>query len=241
MKLLKGISLFVFYPMLLLTLGFYAGVRGAQYFQQDRPEGASVPGGTRMNAIQAPAGQTYGAAESTPAAGEGSVGGASSDAGEGDEEAAEVLFSAETLCVDTEYVVEEADILNHTVVELAQRLPGKYVGMNREQFVQAMSTYSMAPPLSELQRGFVGLEVQAFSRERVVVRMNYKFLQPSGSFYLAVYDNEVVVYLEDRETVYIETGIELDSLPAQLQREIMGMLWVEDEETLYDILQNYSS
>lgn len=104
-----------------------------------------------------------------------------------------------------------------------------------------MDLYEAFPPLSEMERGFVNLEVLSFSRERVVVQMNYKYVQPSESFYLAVYDNEVIVYLEDRKTVYIETEIELDSLPEQIQHNIIQMMWIENEEKLYDFLENYSS
>ena len=143
--------------------------------------------------------------------------------------------------MDTDYVLEETDILQHTVVETTWRLPDKYVGMNREQFLQAMEVYAAFPPLSELERGFVGLEVLSFSRERVVVQMNYKYIQPSSSFYLAAYDNKIIVYLEDRKTVYIETGIPLDSLPVKLQQSIIDMMWIENEEKLYDFLENYSS
>jgi len=87
----------------------------------------------------------------------------------------------------------------------------------------------------------VGLEVLSFSREKVMVRMDYRYVQPSASFYLAVSDNEVVVYLEDRSTVYINTGISLEELPEQIQLQIMDMLFVPDEETLYDFLETYSS
>ena len=69
-------------------------------------------------------------------------------------------------------MLEETDILHHTVVETTQRLPDKYVGMNREEFLQAMDLYEAFPPLSEMERGFVNLEVLSFSRERVVVQMN---------------------------------------------------------------------
>lgn len=54
-------------------------------------------------------------------------------------------------------------------------------------------------------------------------------------------DKEVVVYLEDRSTVYINTGISLEELPEQIQLQIMDMLFVPDEETLYDFLETYSS
>ena len=156
-------------------------------------------------------------------------------------ESLEVLSEGETLCVDTEYVLEETDILRHTAVETSWRLPDKYVGMNREQFLEAMDRYAAFPPLSEQERGFVGLEVKSFSRERVVVQMNYRYVQPSLSFYLVAYDNEVLVYLDDLETVYIETHIRLDSLPEELQKKIIYKMWLEDEEALYDFLENYSS
>ena len=63
-----------------------------------------------------------------------------------------------------------------------------------------------------------------------MVRMDYRYLQPSDGFYLAVCDNEVVVYLEDRSTIYINTGIALDSLPEKIQMQIMDMLSIPDEK-----------
>ena len=56
-----------------------------------------------------------------------------------------------------------------------------------------------------------------------------------------LFRSEVIVYLEDRKTVYIETEIELDSLPEQIQHNIIQMMWIENEEKLYDFLENYSS
>ena len=50
-----------------------------------------------------------------------------------------------------------------------------------------------------------------------------------------------MVYLEDRSTIYINTGIALDSLPEKIQMQIMDMLSIPDEETLYDFLETYSS
>lgn len=152
-----------------------------------------------------------------------------------------VTMSEETLCADTEYVLKETDILRNTSVETSWQIPHKYIGMTRERFLETMNLYAEHPPLSELERGFVGLEVLSFSREKVVVRMDYRYLQPSDGFYLAVRDNEVVVYLEDRSTIYINTGIALDSLPEKIQMQVMDMLSIPDEKTLYDFLETYSS
>lgn len=239
MKFVKGISLFFVYPVVMLVIGYYAGVKTTHFF---------YPGGQTERLYYAPSG------EENPA-GDGNEAGQPENALQSMEECLDyekaedtdltaytaVSNDGETLCVETEYVVEEKDLDDDTVVETSWRLPMKYVGMNREQFLEAMEEYEAFPPLSEMERGFVSLEVLSFSRDRVVVQMNYRFLAPTSSFYLAVYDNEVVVYLEDKETVYIETEIPLEQLPEELQQEIIDMMWMPDEEALYDFLETYSS
>ena len=71
--------------------------------------------------------------------------------------------------------------------------------------------------------------------------MNYRVVLPTDSFYIAIYDNEVVVLLDDRETVYIETDIKLDKLPEEEQEKIINMMFIEDEAGLYDFLEAHSS
>lgn len=243
MKVVKGIGLFLIYPLMMLIIGFYAGVQTTNflvshgYLHAGEPYGQLLEGQPSRkdeapesllqdNIIVLPEDYPdYGTAENS----------------DGISDVKEAAAVPETLCVDTEYVLEETNVLDKTVVKTVGRLPDKYVGMNRERFLDAMEIYEMAPPLSEQERGFVSLEVLSFSRERVVVRMNYRYLQPSASFYLAAYNNEVWVYLEDRETVFIETEIRLDSLPEDLQGQIIQMMWVESEEELYNFLESYSS
>lgn len=266
MKVVKGIGLFVVYPLFMLVLGFYGGVRlSAGFYPGARGQGsllapwvrtapedfsAYAEGGDEPDVFGEDGTaqtQTAGGVSQSPAEEEDDFPfGLSPEADGrmdkiGEDASREVSASSETLSVDTKYVLEETDVLTHSVVETTWRLPGKYVGMNREQFLEAMEIYEAFPPLSEMERGFVSLEVLSFSRERVVVRMNYRFVQPSASFYLAVYNNNVVVYLEDKETVFIETDIRLDTLPEELQQNIMRMMWIEDQEKLYDFLENYSS
>lgn len=233
MKFVKSISLFFIYPVVVFGIGFFAGVQCMHFFYPGESDGqiireesmskSGAEGRENVNDVKTEPTETV-EKESAPA-----------------EIVAEVSASMETLSVDTEYVLKEADIVNETVVETSGRLPDKYIGLNREQFLEAMELYQAYPPLSEMERGFVNLEVLSFSRERVVVQMNYQYIQPSASFYLAVCDNEVVVYLEDMETIYINTGIALDSLPEDIQQQIIQMLWIEDEESLYNFLESYSS
>lgn len=215
MKFVKGISLFFIYPLVMFGIGFYAGVECMHFF---------YPGSNPVRETQELPEENW-----------------PEQIADNQTAIVDVAASHETLSVDTEYVLEETDIASHSVVETILTIPQQYVGLNREQFLECMEQYEMYPPLSELERGFISLEVLSFARERVVIQMNYQYVQPSNSFYLAVHDNEVVVYLEDKETIYINTGILLEDLPEEVQLEIIQMLWMEDEETLYHFLENYSS
>lgn len=246
MKFVKAISFFVIYPAVMLGIGFLAGVETAHFFY---PGDQSFPMKEQTDEKWLIAGEKQTEREGTSRIHEEvkfddpENGAAGTDKSDGSkvENFREVSSSSETLCADTKYILEETDMLSGTVVETVWKLPNKYIGMNREEFIEAMDVYETFPPLSEMERGFVNLEVLSFSRERVVVQMNYQYVQPSTSFYLAVRDNEVVVYLEDMETVYINTGIKLETLPETVQMQIIQMLWIADEEELYDFLETYSS
>lgn len=227
MKVVKGISIF-FLCIALLGLGFFLGVKTMNFFypgDQGKENINTEQESDRKNSneLTAPVSEVLDA--ETIAYGE----------------ARAVASVKETLCVDTEYVVMEMDVLNDTMEQSTFQLPAKYIGMDREQFIEAMDIYESNPPLEELERGFVHLEVLSFSREKVVVQMNYKFVQPSASFYLAAFDGRVVVYLEDKSTMYIQTDIMLDTLPDEMQKDIIGMMFISNEEELYDFLEGFSS
>ena len=60
-------------------------------------------------------------------------------------------------------------------------------------------------------------------------------------FYVLAKDNKLVVYYEDLETIYLSTDIDMDSLPKQVQLEILKKKYFESEEELYNFLESYSS
>ena len=152
-----------------------------------------------------------------------------------------VSSNSERLDADTVYVTIERNMDTGEEVENIGRLPEMYMGMNREQFVQSMEDYEASPPLSELERGFVSLEVQSFAEARVEVLMNYSYVKPGKSFYIVVYDGLVTVLLEDKETIYLQTGMKVPDLPEYMQQELIQGMFVPDEESLYDFLENYTS
>lgn len=149
----------------------------------------------------------------------------------------------EAVTCDTFFSVEEYDMLTETSVLRDEPVPGKYLGMEREEFLQAMEAYEMSPPLSEQERGFVSLEVLSFSSDRISVRKNYRMetVEPEPLFFLVCEDNYITVYEEDMRTVFLYTDISVEELPFDVQEEIMQKKPVSGEGALYHFLESYSS
>lgn len=233
MKFVKGISLYFLYPLTLFCLGVYAGVQMRDFFypgqqpQQFRQEQQSdtLPSSEPPETQELPSAQQADVQEqeSAPPA------------------AMETVRKEEVLTADTDYVLREVDVRKGTSVETVWGVPERYMGMDRETFIAAMENYAASPPLQELERGFTGVDVVSFSASRVVVEVHYAYVEPSEGFYLGVNKNYIVVYLDDMETVYLNTDILLESLPERIQQQIIGYMYMEDEEALYHFLESYSS
>lgn len=234
MKLVKRISLFMALSTVMLGLGGWGALKAEQFFYPNRyhrsaegveksPLSTYVPPLSDMKASMDKSGE---------------------EKREDEEEQEQVIETAvanePVVTADTAYLVETVDLNRGTVTETQESVPVMYIGLNREELLEAISAYDKNPPLTELEKGFETIELTSFSKDRVAVCKYYKEKEPEG-FYLMVADHFIVVYEEDRSTLYMNTDILLDLLPDPLQREIMEGKYVAGEEELYLFLESYSS
>lgn len=211
MKVIKSIGLFFLYPLTMYLLGGVSFLLMNHYFYS--PKQAEIE----------PLPQQL-VTEGIPAPAEEMI-----------------VEDRQILTSDTQYVIIETDLRDGSSVETTWEVPEKYLGMDRDSFLEAMQEYEQSPPLEEQTRGFVSVEVRSFSRQKVVIRKNYFFEEADRHFYLTVHNNYIVVMCEDMQTVYMNTSISLSQLPERLQAEVLLNKYVETEKELYDFLETYSS
>ena len=224
MKLIRRISLFLILSGIMLGLGGYTALKAEQFFYPNRYQTKETPNYVLQHA---------------PVDG---------DIQEQVIEAA--VGEIPVVTADTMYLIEEVDLTDGTVHEKEESMPVMYIGLDRESLLDELKSYDLSPPLSELERGFETIELTAFSKDRVVVCKYYKLdkdkddeqeqdLQPG--FYLMVADHLIVVYREDKKTLYMSTDILLEGLNDALQAEIIQGKYLETEEEVYNFLESYSS
>ncbi|HKM21747.1 MAG TPA: hypothetical protein VJZ01_06875 [Lachnospiraceae bacterium] len=141
----------------------------------------------------------------------------------------------------TEYIVEEYDLNQYTLMEKTEEIPFEYIGLTREELIGVIEDYCNYPTEEDLNAGFESLKLVSFSEEKVIVRKSFRPIELPESFYLVVENHYVSVYCDDKKTIYMYTGIALDSLPEDIQKEVLAMKYIASIEELYGFLETYSS
>lgn len=148
------------------------------------------------------------------------------------------------ISADTSFVVIKVNMDDQSESAEEIPVPTYYMGMDREKFEKQIENFDRSPSLQELQKGFQGSEIRSFSGSRVELCKFYQEKKEENTefYYLAIRDSKVIVYRSDGQTVYMETDISADDLPAEILQELLTQKRVVNaEEDLYDFLESYSS
>lgn len=60
-------------------------------------------------------------------------------------------------------------------------------------------------------------------------------------YYLMEQDGSVIIYEQDKKTVYAETAISVELIPERLRVQLKDGIAIDTEQELYEFLENYSS
>ncbi|MCM1538274.1 MAG: hypothetical protein NC254_07750 [bacterium] len=141
----------------------------------------------------------------------------------------------------TVYEIEEYDRRTQEAALVVERIPAQYIGMDRQELESALAVYLESPSLRDVERGLKEIRLVSFSPERITVRKSYDPEPDHDYYYLTEERGYVVVYYRNMRTLFCETGIAMEELPARLQQEIRHIKTMETEEELYGFLESYSS
>ncbi len=145
------------------------------------------------------------------------------------------------MTANTQYIVQSYNTITGETLEEEAVSPDKFMGLSREKLVQEIDEYNRNPSLSDLELGFLHMELISFSSGKVVVRKSFEPEQEEKGFFLLNENHYVVVYDHQLSQVYMSTDILVEELPENLQNEILNMKFIEDEGELYNFLESYSS
>lgn len=154
-------------------------------------------------------------------------------------EAVPALEQEHRLTCDTAFVVRCVNLSTRECTEQYERLPEKYTGLNREDFVRCIADAMASQPLSEREKGLCSMEVISFSPQKIVLQKCYDKKTVSSSYFLAVIQNRVIVYEQDRSTIFLETNQDARLLPDGVRTALLQGQVIESREALEKFLVSY--
>ena len=147
-----------------------------------------------------------------------------------------VLTTADTVCI-----YENIDKKDGSMSVEVGKLPAKYIGLSREALEKLLAEDSLAPTLTEKQKGFKSQHLELFSAEKIKVLRIYDTTQGTTGFYMMEVDGEVCVFEHDKTTLYFRTGLKVEDLPADVRYELKEGKFMDSELQVYHFIESYSS
>ncbi len=159
------------------------------------------------------------------------------------EETGEVDLSVSTkqnvTTCDTVYEVET--YIGNSYVHSVEAIPFSFTGLSREELQKEIDRYELSPSFADKQNGFESIELLSFHPDKITVKKTYREEQEKIIYYIKAVNHELIVYRSDQEEAYMPTDLTLETLPEEVQQEIINTKCFNDIREVYDFLESYSS
>jgi hypothetical protein len=142
---------------------------------------------------------------------------------------------------DTICIYEDIDQKDGSMTITEDKLPAKYIGLKREEFEVLLADDSKVYTLDDHEKGFKSQHLELFSSEQVKILRIYDSTPKFTGYYIMEVDGEIVVYEGDKETLYFRTGLNPDSLPENIRRQVKSGKFMDTELQVYHFIESYSS
>lgn len=142
---------------------------------------------------------------------------------------------------DTVYRLEIYDTFTQRLDVQEGEMPPGFLGMTREELSNYWENYINNLPIQEFEKGLLSCELTAFSANQVTVRKTYDGSGMKYRYYMVLEQGCITVYYSDKKTIYENTDILEEDLPKNEVEKLKKGVYIEDEKSLYSILESYTS
>lgn len=153
----------------------------------------------------------------------------------------DVNLNQNLIVQDTTVIIESYDADGDLISREVTNPDAELIGKDRLDMMVYANEYKSKAGEEERMNGLERMVVQAFSSDSVTLVKYYGEPIDEPGYWIAVRDNIVIVYTEDRSEIYEFTNIQLWQLPQEVQYDLVDGIYVNNERELFDFLQTYSS
>lgn len=150
---------------------------------------------------------------------------------------------------NTKYTLETYYSDKDETVTESLNIPVELIGLDRNQVIDFIESNTSF--FEETDKRILNVMLLSFSDKEVVIRRNvekaeeattkYNYSAEVSKYYVVLEENGVVVYKEDKTTVYMETGITENEMDEAMVAELKYGVAIKNISELYRFLESITS
>ena len=152
---------------------------------------------------------------------------------------------------DTEYVLESHNLDDDKITAKTENVPVELIGLSKKEVIDYITSHM--EQFQEKGEEVKNISMISFSHDTLVLRKDvtdsiaisetikkYQNDNPYN-YYMVLEDGYLIVYKQDKTTVFLETGIREDELDETDSAQLLQGVGVKNISELYRYLEGYTS
>lgn len=142
------------------------------------------------------------------------------------------------------YILESYNINDKTIETAAQNVPSEFLGMNRQELIDYLKANKKK--FADKGQQVQNIMLVSMEKDKLVIRKSISIIEETTEeekykYYVTLQENKIIVYREDKTTVFLETSINVETLDTDSMDKLKQGIPVKNISELYRILESFTT
>lgn len=142
------------------------------------------------------------------------------------------------------YILESYNINDKTIETATQNVPSEFLGMNRQELIDYLK--SNKKKFADKGQQVQNIMLVSMEKDKLVIRKSISIIEETTEeekykYYVTLQENKIIVYREDKTTIFLETSINVETLDTDSMDKLKQGIPVKNISELYRILESFTT
>ena len=138
---------------------------------------------------------------------------------------------------NTEYIEECYNTDTQEITRNTTDVPVEMIGLTRDKLIDYLTTYKE----NSVDKTLLNIQFVSFSEKTLVIRKTICNINELYSYYIKSDNNIIKIYNTNKDTLLIDTGINIENFEEKYKSELEEGFFVETIHDLYNYLESVTS
>lgn len=142
------------------------------------------------------------------------------------------------------YILESYNINDKKIETAAKNVPSEFLGMNRQELIDYLKANKKK--FADKGQQVQNIMLVSMEKDKLVIRKSISIIEETTEeekykYYVTLQENKIIVYREDKTTIFLETSINVETLDTDSMDKLKQGIPVKNISELYRILESFTT